>query len=287
MKKIIPGLLIAAAITAGGAYGAQMYANKEVAKEVAESIAKVSEVMTVTYGKARADIFKKTAYIEDVTITPLEEGAEPSHIDTIEVIDVDMEHDFPTFMRMNFKGMDFDIDTLGERAEVMRSMGYEKLKSDVEIDYRYDVEAKELFVNNITNRTPTFGTVGVKLHLSNIDLTAGFMSLLMTFPTINIHSAELSYVDDSFLPRLMKVLASNTGASDDEMKQQLLATFDAEIEAATDDVAREAFTATRNFFEDPKRITLSVSPEKPVQLMELQQVTKEEIPKLLNVRVTN
>ena len=286
-KKILITVMVLALVAAASFFGVQMYANNAVAKEVDALAEKTADSFELTYGSAKADIFNKAAYISDVTITPVAEGSEPSHINTVVIHDIDLDNEFPTYMNIAFKGMDVDMEALGERGAALKAMGYDKLKSNLEIDYRYDVAGKELFLNKISNGIDEFGVLTFSTHLSSIDLSGGPMALLFTFPTIVIHSAEASFTDDSFMGRLMDLVSQSRGIEVDELKVGIFETLDAEIENAPDDTSRELLSAVRTFIEKPDRITISINPPEPVAFMALQEVDKAAIPGILNIKVTN
>ncbi len=114
------------------------------------------------------------------------------------------------------------------------------------------------------------------------------MALLFTFPQVLIHSAELSYEDDSLMKRVLNLVAEEDGKDVDTIIKEIITEIDSEIEKEEDAFSRKTMEAFKEFIKNPERISISIAPEEPLPVRHLQGVKdRKEAFKLLNVKVSS
>ncbi len=130
------------------------------------------------------------------------------------------------------------------------------------------------------------GNIDLKFHLSNIDLNPDMIAgLLFSFPQILIHDAAISYNDNSLVQRLIKEAAKENGKEYDSFISDIVKEIDNEIFKEEDKFTKKGLEAIKKFVKDPNKISVSISPEKPIPIGRLQRIDEpKEIIKLLNAK---
>lgn len=284
-KKIAFGILIVVLIAVY--VGAKAYANNVAEKKVNKAIGKVAYFVDVDYKKVSVDLWGLATHIKGVTISPVGEK-ETVNIDDIVIYDIDDENSIPLFLHIVFKGINLNVESFRNNTKKLKDLGYDNIKANMELDYKYDVNEKEFFLNTLSNGAEKIGNINLKFHISNIDLSPeNIVSILFTFPQILIHSAELSYKDDSLISRVLKIAAKKEDKDVDSIISKIIQDIDNEISSEKDQFTKEAMEAFKKFIKDPNKISISISPKKPVPLGRLQRVDNpKEIIKLLNVKIS-
>ena len=130
------------------------------------------------------------------------------------------------------------------------------------------------------------GHIHAEFHISNIDLNPETLFfLLLSYPSIKIHSAELRYEDDSLVPRLQTFLAAQQGKTVDELLQEISEQIDKDIAKEENKFNKNALKALKKFVNDPDEIKITVSPTEPVPLGKLQGVNPVKVPEVLNIKI--
>ena len=196
-KKIILVILIVLLISVY--VGVKAYAEKVAEKEVDIAIGKVAKFVDIDYEKVSVDPLGLNTHIKSITISPVGQK-EKTTIDDIVIFKIDDKEKIPSYLHMSINGINIDIDSLGNEA---KELGYDNIRSNVELDYKYDSKEKDFYLKKLNYGAEKIGTINLSFHISNIDLNPdNFAFLLFSMPQILIHNAELTYSDDSLMPRL-------------------------------------------------------------------------------------
>ncbi len=283
-KKIVVGVLIVVLIAVY--VGVKTYAGRVAERKVNKAIGKVANYADVSYGKISVDLLGLNTRINDVTITPL--GAkEKTVIDDIVIYDVDDKSKIPSYLHIALRGININVDSLENDARQLKELGYNEIKANMEWKHKYDANGKEFYLDSLSSGVDKMGTIDLKFHISNIDLGSdNILSIFLFFPKILIHSAELSYRDDSLVPRLLKRGAKKEDKEVDSIISEITKDIDKEILRANNEFAKEAMEALKKFIKNPDKIVITVSPERPVPVGSIQKTEdSEELLKLLNVKI--
>ena len=285
-KKQITGICIAAVLIA--IYlGTKMYASNVAEEKINETIAKASSFADIDYKKVSVDLLGMDVRISDILISPVN-AEEKIKIDEIIIHDIDGESDIPAFLSISCNGIELNIKDLGENAKELKALGYnDKIMINLNADYAYDKEKKELNIKKTGIGADGAGEMSVSFRLGNINLDMKEIALLFfTFPQAILHEAKIKYEDDSLAERLMTLEAQNEQTNLKDFKNALIQKLEKEIENETDDFIKKALSEIKNFIEDPEELSISASPSKPYSLGRiLRDDDPKKLIKLLNIQI--
>jgi hypothetical protein len=284
-KKIVIGILVVFVLIAGY-FGAKAYIENAMEKKVDKAIGKVAYFIDVDYDKVKVDLMGLIFHIKGINISlPGKKGK--AKIDDFIIYDMDKKNKFPLYLHIGLKGMNMGIENFGDRAEILKELGYQNIKANMELDYKYDDNNKEIYLNTLSSGAEDMGNINLKFHLSNIDLDSKHIAAtLLTFSEVLLHNAELIYKDDSLVSRLIESAAKKQGKDVDDFIGIISEGIDNEISQEKDKFAKEAFESFKKFVKNPDKISISISPKKPVPVGRLKRLKDpKEIIKFLNAKV--
>jgi len=285
-KKQIIGISIVVVLIAAY-FVITMYAS-HVAKERADLVmAKIANFADVDYKKLSVDLLEMDVRISDILLSPAN-GEEKIKIDEIIIHDIDNKSDIPAFLSVSINGIELNLQESGEETRRIRELGYtDKLLVNLKADYIYEKGKKELNVKKIGIGADDAGEINISFNLGNIDLNPEqILGLLFMYPQIIFYKARVTYEDESLVERLIKLGAKEKNIDAAEFKMSLIQGIKEEIEKENDDFIKKALVEIKKFIDDPKKLSISVSPSKPYPLgliMRLNNV--KEVIKLLNIRI--
>jgi hypothetical protein len=283
-KKIFVGVLIIILIAVY--IGAKTFADYVAKKRVDKVIEKASNYVDLSYKKVSVDLLRLDVHIKGVTLTPVGIPVN-TKIDEVVVYDIDYKNNPPRHFHIALNGIDIPVDKSNFGAqEELKELGYDEIKANIELDYRYNPENKELYLNRLKYGADKVGSLNLKLYISNVDLSSqNPLVILLSLPNILIHSGELYYKDDSFVPRLLKLYSKREGKDVDEIIDNIIKDIETEISKENDHFSKEVIESFSKFIKNPDRITITISPKKPVSIGRIQKSNPQELPKLLNIKV--
>lgn len=282
MKKrlFIGGIFVVIAIY----FGIKAYAAGVAEERINLAIEKNANIIDVDYEKVSVDLPGMDVRISDVLVSP-PNTKEKIKINEIIIHDFDDKSgsDIPQFMSVSIKGIEF-------RKEKIRELGYtDTLWVNINADYIYEKEKKELNVKKIGVGADNAGEINIGFHLSNIDFNPKqAFGILFTYPQILLHEAKIAYKDESLAERFFKFRAKQYNMDVKAFKKTLIQSVMQEIEEAKDDFTKKALIEIRKFIDDPEEFSVSVSPSSPCPLGSVMRVnTPSDIIKRLNIRITS
>lgn len=286
-KKQITGISIAVALIAIY-FGIKMYASSVAEGKVNESIAKVTNFADIDYKSVSVDLLGMDVRISDILVSPVN-AKEKLKIHEIIIHDIDKNADIPTFLSMSCNGIELNIKDLGEEAEGLRNLGYiDKMIVNLNVEYSYDKEKKEINISKIGIGADEAGEISVSLRLGNISLNPNeIVGLLFNFQQIIFHEAKIEYKDESLFERFIKLRAEEQDLSIEDFKKSIIQDIEIEIENANDDLAKDSLGEIMEFVEDPEELSITASPSKPQplgRLMRIEQLSND-IFRLLNIKI--
>jgi hypothetical protein len=285
-KKQITGISIIVVLIAIF-IGLKMYAANVAEAKVNEAIAKSANFVDIEYKNVSVDLIGMDVRISGILVSPAD-AKEKIKIDEIVVYDIDEKSDIPTFLSISFKGIELNMDELGEDAKQLRELGYnDKMMVNLNVSYDYNKEKKEIDIKKIGIGADEAGEINVSFRLGNISLEPeDIVGLIFTFPQVIFHEAKIEYSDDSLVERLMKLYAQEQQIAIEDFKKSLIENVEAEIVKEKDDFTRTALSEIKAFLEDPEKLSISASPEKPYPFGRIMRTDgPEDVIKLLNIIV--
>ena len=267
--------------------GVRMYASNVAEGQVNEAIAKAANFADIDYKKVSVDLPGMDVRISDILVSPAN-AKEKIKIDEIIIHDLDNKSDIPAFLSMSCNGIELNIKDLGENTKELKALGYnDKMMINLNADYTYDKEKKELDIKKIGIGADEAGEISVGFRLGNINLKPEEIAILLfTFPQVIFHEAKIKYEDNSLAERLMKLGAQKEQTSVENFKKSLMQKVEKEIEKEKDDFTKKALNEIKKFLEDPKEFSISASPSKPQPLGRIMRVDDpKDVINLLNIQI--
>lgn len=275
--------------------GVKLYANSKARSEVDEAVEKASRYAEIEYGNVKGKIFNGSAVINDVKIAPtvgsgVQEVQKEIKVDRIEVGGSGFnEEDVLKSLSISFQGIEMDTEDMEPQdRQIMRHLGYEGvMRVNLEVDFDYQKKEERLSVHDVSFGIDELGELALGMDLGKIKLDEnGLVSLLFTYPQILMSDLQIAYEDDSFLPRLMEYGAKQEGMSTDEFKKRLASNIEKEIRAADTKFARESLEKLQEFVQEPKRISISASPDEPQSVGKIMRIQEpDDLIEVLKIRV--
>ena len=285
-KKQITGISIAVVLIAIY-FGVKIYASNVAEGKVNEAIAKAANFADIDYKNVSVDLLGMDVRISDIIVSPVD-AKEKLKIDEIIIYDIDDKADIPTFLSMSCNGIELNMKALGDEAEKLRKLGYiDKMMVNLNVEYAYDKEKKEIDISKIGIGADEAGEISVGFRLGNISLEPDEIAgLLFNFQQIIFHEAKIEYEDDSLVERLIKLGAEEQQANVKDFKKSLIQEVEKEIEKEKDDFTKKALSEIKEFLEDPDGFSISASPSKPHLLGRIMRIDEpKDIIKLLNIQI--
>lgn len=292
-NKYIFGLI--SLVVLGAIYfGIKTFASGAAEKEVSATVEKFSEFVNIEYDDVDVTPIAQHVTISNITISPKKKlgvGQEdPVKVQELTIYDIDDkagEERIPEYIDVEMKGIEFDIDDLGEDADDLRALGYEGMVLvDMRMDYKYDDDKKELKVKNFTIGSDEMGELKMSFHLSNIDLNPN-MNPFGLMMSVMFHGGAIEYKDHSFVERAMKKEGENNNMSIAAFKEHLLKSIDEEIGREPEsDFAKDAMNEMKDFIKNPKQISISANPQRPINAGNfMNSSAPEEIIELIGLKI--
>ncbi len=264
-------------------FGAKLYVEKAAKKRIDNAIAKLGGAVNIDYKNIRADLLRLNLHIEGVSVSHAGQK-EKVNIADIVIYDIDPGSGIPSYLNLEFNGIRGNVGDLGGLGE----LGYNTIEGDIKLDYRYDGKKREFQLNKFSCSAAEMGAIETSFHLGNVHIDQkNILALLFGYPQILLYQAALNYKDNSLVPRLIESGAKKNGKGINDFKLEIIQKIDHLISKEGDEFSAETLRTIRGFIDDPKRIGISVSPQKPVPIGLIQGLKDfQSISKLLNLKIT-
>ncbi|MBD3307203.1 hypothetical protein GF339_12300 [candidate division KSB3 bacterium] len=193
MKKLSLLIMLVAV-----ALGVKAYLDHTAQQEVEAALNQVNDYVDVHYDQVKMDVLGWNAHLKNVTIAPFG-GRAKTQVEDIIIYEVDYTHEIPAYLHLAFKGLRIEVnaENFGAQAADLNRLGYTEIRATMEVDYRYDPQEKSFRLNTFRLGADAIGHVHAACHIGNIDLNVeNPFFLLLSYPKMLIHSAELRYEDD-------------------------------------------------------------------------------------------
>lgn len=229
----------------------------------------------------------KTGYVEMENAIISSTAGEAISIERIIVHELDTENEQPTFARVSAEGVSFEgaAAALGPQTLVFNSLGYsfDELSADMEFSYNFDEAAQQMNAS-FTQSLAEVGSLSGQMVLGDFD-SNDFAMMFDSFNSDNLSeeaalealdatlvSVELSYRDDSLVPRVYDFVSAMQQVSVDEVEQMAMLLVDQlQTELPEGEFRRQAATAAATFIEEPQSLTLTIAPSRPLSLDTMSQ----------------
>jgi len=275
-KKIGLAALVLCVLAAAGYLTAKWVVTRQVARQIQKTVAEMPEVKAVEYGGLDVALFHQNVSMRDVTVT-LAVPDQQLHIDRLVVDGFEAGDTIPGRLHLVVEGLDLNVvDPLMKPfRRDLEKLGYRRLKVFLECRYRYDEAARKLDIERFRLDVDRMGKIELAAAMENLDvshLKGGVqnpLSLAMLLPSAAISSVHLDYRDASLTRRLLQDGARRSGLSVRDYARRITGDFSRLLGNTQDPRLRETVTAVSRFLEKPEGISVRLSPQKPVPLLQL------------------
>ena len=297
MKKSILFIVIGVIIGGLAAYGIVRYVAVQRAEaEIARLVDRTPALEEIRYGKIQVGLIRSTFGMQDIQLR-LAGFKEPIHIDRIDLEVSEPGQQIPPRAKAEIKGIHLSTrhGLFNPVRTDLEAMGYQDIVGLITIAYHYDATGKRLNLNDVTIRADKMGSVRFDLALTDLDLSRlakksskpDVATLLTTVPMIGVAGGRLTYLDDSFLQRLLHRSAEQSGQKPSAYRLKSKEKLNQLLDREKNERVREILSTLKNFIDHPKSITISLNPSKPVPVFQFLLMKKPvDLLELLKAQVT-
>jgi hypothetical protein len=267
-------------------FGVKMYASGVAEKQIDDAISGVAVYANIEHGNVSVDLLGLDVHISDVMVVDARTGQEFT-IDEVVIHDLDGDSRLPTFMDVSFKGIK-GLDGVDMIADQMKELGYEDgLVLNANVRYDYSRENRDFNVKRLTIAADGMADVEANAHFGNVDLEPEkLVALLVTYPYILVHSAEISYQDHSLAERVMTLTAKHYDVKVDEFREGVIKEIEQQMTKTKNNFTKGALKEVQGFIEKPRRLSISVSPSEALPIGRIMGVADpDQVIEMLNVKV--
>lgn len=286
MKKLAIAGLGVGVLSVGLYFGVNLYGTKVAEAKVNKLIDTMAEDnLAVEYKDISYKPLAQDVHVKDVTITSKDDPAEVT-IEKVVIRDIDDKSDVPTVMDVSIEGLSVDLNQPEqlEVASFLQQAGYAtELSFDIDTKYRYNEAKREMTVDTFKVSADQVGDLTVNMKLGNVDLEATPSGMDTIF-----HGVEITYRDKSFAEKFLASMAAEQGTSVAELKSEMTGQLTGASQlflSSENQVATDAVNEVAAFIEDPQGLSISMKPEKPLELMSLMAGNPDDWVDQLNIEV--
>lgn len=171
-------------------------------------------------------------------------------------------------LKVALQQLEFNEDYLSPQLRSgLNSLGYKKLTLNIVSDYKYDVESKEFFVNELSVEGANMGKINVQAHLKDFVFPDGMeIKDMTTLNESSIKSFSIEYIDSSLVKNI-KILADKSNVS----IGNILA-FTKRIESNRDPAStadNELSENVQKFVDNPQSVKIEATAEKEIPFKDI------------------
>lgn len=235
---------------------------------------------TITYEDASMSLIGFDVTINDIK---LNSNGKSVAIDEIVINDIDRDHKIPQYMDVEVNGIDGDIEAFKidrQSAQLIDMLGLKEVVADIGFEYDFDKENKTLKVEELSMKIKDLAKLSFETELHGIN---SLLALPNQMQSAKVASASLEYKNYADKELITSIIAMQSNSSYEKAKENMLKEISSSMKKEKDDNIRNMSEQAHEFFEDPEKIELSISPKEPVSFMDIMVGgNPEESIKLLN-----
>ncbi|PIP01330.1 hypothetical protein [Pleomorphomonas carboxyditropha] len=174
----------------------------------------------------------------------------------------------------------------------LTAMGYETVDLSGGMTLTYDADKGDLRLEDLTLKADDMGVVSGDFHLGGLPLSLVEKpdEIEARMNDATLVSASVTYGNDGIVEKAFEAQAKKLDQDGDKFRQNTAGALPLMLNALKDPELQARFEGPiSDFIKDPKSITFTIAPEKPVPLADLEKVDTEkpnDLIRLLNVGVT-
>jgi hypothetical protein len=214
------------------------------------------------------DLNLKTAAGEKVFSTRRIDFSNWSFSEIVRVYQGDMSLAELSKLRVSVQRLEFADEYISPKVRLaMQELGYDKLMLNVVSDYDYNVETKDLYLNEFSVEGFNMGKLSLNAHFKDFVIpTAEEIKEMNTLNHSSVKSFSLEYTDESLVKNI-KVLADKNNFSLDGYLA-LGKKLESKRDPANTDES-EMTLGLQKFVNNPKSVRLAVAPDKEISFKDI------------------
>jgi hypothetical protein len=267
MKKIL-GIFIGTillVILAG--IGLKLYIKKQVREQIDQFVTSRPAIEHLEYERLTTGVLDSKIELQDVTLT-ISGIKEKLKINRFTVQEFVPSADGSIHLHVDILGFLLK-DTY---AAALTRLGYTDIALDIRCSFRYDADKKELDLHFL--EVESVETAKVNLHLKLNHFDHSHMETIMSNPLAAlgflagtaIETAQVSYEDHGLAERIFDAQGKIADMSGEEFQRSVVRKMDSLARQEESAFAGEILTGLVEFVENPRSITIRLSPERPAFL---------------------
>jgi hypothetical protein len=292
-KQVGYGIGILLVLSVIAYLGLKMFVENEAETHIRQWAEQTGTLADFSYDRLDVGLIDRTARVSRVSFR-IRDTNSPIAVDELILYAFDINHEFPTFMHVEMKGIHIgqSHSFLKGAAPLMNQLGYGDITADLAYAYRLDPIKKNLEIETIDIRISDAGRLQLTARLNNLDpaiiqsVPNNPFMLISAVSAVAISGMTVRFEDHSLTGRLVQWGARQSGQSEDQFLSGIVQQLNQEIQKQQPPAAKERLQAIEQFIKKPGVIELAVSPSEPIPIMRLIMAgSAEQWIDLLNITV--
>lgn len=269
-RWVIVGAIALVTAAVGGAY---WHVNRLAKIKVDEFIADLEGKVGMTYGDVSANPFSRSVTLSDLKITSIEgKPIDGVTVKSLRVAGSPKQEADPQELDLRIEKLTLDLAQMGPEGAKWMAMGYGPVVLDGRVDYRFSRKSGELDLNQLEIAGHDLITVGVSLHLGDIEARFEFPEEALSQPTVTVRGGEFVIKDAVVLERFLDSLAEKEGVSPTAYRERLATTAKAILGSGSGGTENDVSAAVVRLINEPRStLRISFAPDAPVSLEALKR----------------
>ena len=251
----------------------------------------------VSYEKVKASVFPKCISIKNLSINTEEKII---YINEVLVRSLDTKHDIPLYGDIEIRHISSPgSEEFTKIEEKLKKLGYDSLKINLRMKFNSNETAKTQNIDYVTTIENAF-KVGLIIKFNNVDFKKireiqksvskkpdklspdDFRVALQGISDTAVSYAEFYFKNEGLIDRLMKKEATDKGISEEKIKENACKMLDMQIASVKTTAQKDFLKAIRKFIKKTRKISVKISPRKPVKIGEVIQCITNRDTKLFS-----
>ena len=291
-KKIVIGAALML-LLAGIYIGIQYYVDRSATDLVDRALEKASAFAEIQYKDLTVDLFKRRFRLEKIRLSP-KFFDDKIIIDDLTLHQGNKGSKTAENIHVQVNGIRIDpAHPGGVLKPVLRDVGYENIRINLELNGSYDAEKQILEITHLKAGAEQVAEAELRLRLENINLDQiqtvpnNLLVLLTMVSGVSIAGAELNYRDTSLLKKIYESEARRKGQTVNAYVQSLTGGIKDMLRNETDPQTKQILNSIHDFLLAPDAISILIKPKRPVSVFSLYWAqTPSRLIKILGVEVS-
>jgi hypothetical protein len=292
MKKIlIVGIGLTVIIAAGLFAGLHYFLRSQTKQEISKQVEDNSYVENLEYENLKVGFWGSRFYLNNISIK-IKGVNEIIRAKEIIVFNMKTDNHYLLGLNVEIKGVDIPLKSMfsDELYQALDLVNSDQGASNIGWFYQYDPDHKILTMENIKIIAPELATIEASIKLLNIDpstiLSNNLVGLFSQAVFMSLSQASVAYKDHSLLRKMQSVPNDSIASNLPSSFEMIFENVNQMLQKETDEKTRHVLESVLRFLDNPEKLNITLSPEKPVPIGRLLWVRHpKEVVELLNIKI--